>query len=60
MKDVPDCKPYVKSDKSPEVEFVACDFSYSPCKPLLKEVSFKIAAGTTTALVGRSVDILTI
>jgi len=51
--DLPDCKPYKKTDLPPSVEFLDCDFHYTHCKPVLKNVSFKIEPGTTTALVGR-------
>jgi len=52
--DLPDCKPYKKTDRPPSVEFFSCDFHYTHCKPVLKNVSFKIEPGTTTALVGSS------
>jgi len=52
--DLPDCKPYKKTDLPPSVEFFDCDFHYTHCKPVLKNVSFKIEPGTTTALVGSS------
>jgi len=54
VQDLPDCKPYKKTDRPPAVEFFSCDFHYTHCKPVLKNVSFKIEAGTTTALVGSS------
>ena len=34
--DQPGCQKYVKTEKSPEIEFKCCNFGYSPCKPLLK------------------------
>jgi len=37
-----------------EVEFDAVDFEYNPGVPVLKQVSFKAPAGSTTALVGSS------
>jgi subfamily B ATP-binding cassette protein MsbA len=37
-----------------EVEFENVSFEYNPDKPVLKNVSFKAAAGSTTALVGSS------
>ncbi len=37
-----------------EVEFHAVSFEYEPGKPVLREVSFRAPAGTTTALVGSS------
>jgi ABC-type multidrug transport system fused ATPase/permease subunit len=37
-----------------EVEFQNVSFEYNPDKPVLKNVSFKAAAGSTTALVGSS------
>jgi len=52
--DLPDCKPYKKTERPPSVEFFSCDFHYTHCKPVLKNVSFKIEPGTTTALVGSS------
>jgi len=54
VQDLPDCRPYKKTDRPPAVEFFSCDFHYTHCKPVLKNVSFKIEAGTTTALVGSS------
>jgi len=45
---------FVKEGESPEVKFTNVDFSYDPAKPVLKSVSFAIAPGTTTALVGSS------
>jgi len=54
VQDLPDCVPYKKTDRPPAVEFFSCDFHYTHCKPVLKNVSFKIEAGTTTALVGSS------
>jgi ABC-type multidrug transport system fused ATPase/permease subunit len=37
-----------------EVEFENVSFEYNPDKPVLKNISFKAAAGSTTALVGSS------
>jgi ATP-binding cassette subfamily B protein len=68
VRDLPDCQPYEKTAKSPEVQFINCDFSYTCSKPVLRwttvhhsyntltdsDVSFTIASGTTTALVGTS------
>ena len=34
--DLPDCKPYKKTDRPPSVEFFSCDFHYTHCKPVLK------------------------
>jgi len=37
-----------------EVRFANVNFSYEPARPILHDVSFTIAAGTTTAVVGHS------
>ena len=42
------------SDVRGEVEFEDVSFEYNPGTPVLKHVSFKAPAGTTTALVGSS------
>ena len=39
--DLPDCKPYKKTDRPPSVEFFSCDFHYTHCKPVLKLVRKK-------------------
>ena len=36
VQDLPDCKPYKKTDRPPAVEFFSCDFHYTHCKPVLK------------------------
>lgn len=38
----------------PTVEFKGVSFSYDKQRPVLQDISFTIAAGTTTAVVGRS------
>lgn len=40
--------------KGPTVTFDHVSFSYDKQRPVLKDISFAIAAGTTTAVVGRS------
>ncbi|MCD8504470.1 MAG: ABC transporter ATP-binding protein/permease [Burkholderiaceae bacterium] len=40
--------------KGPTVRFERVSFSYDKQRPVLKDISFTIAAGTTTAVVGRS------
>jgi len=37
-----------------EIEFDHVDFSYDPARPILKDVSFKVPAGKTVAIVGPS------
>jgi ATP-binding cassette subfamily B (MDR/TAP) protein 6 len=39
---------------APEIEFQEVSFSYVPGQPVLQEVSFTVAAGTATAVVGTS------
>ena len=53
VQDKPKCKALENYGGPPSVEFDNCDFFYSQYKPVLSGVSFKIEAGTTTALVGR-------
>jgi subfamily B ATP-binding cassette protein MsbA len=42
------------TDLAGDIEFDHVSFEYNPGVPVLKDVSFKAAAGTTTALVGSS------
>merc|ERR1719418_26384 len=44
----------VKRSSPPEVKFDAVSFRYFPDKPVLTNVSFTVAPGTTTAIVGAS------
>lgn len=37
-----------------EIEFDHVSFAYDPARPILKQVSFKVPAGSTTAIVGPS------
>jgi len=50
--DLPDAAP-LKVDGG-EVEFRNVSFHYAENRPILKNISFKVAAGTTTAIVGAS------
>ena len=43
-----------KKDKKIEIEFRNVTFSYVPGKPVLKNVSFKVGAGQSFAIVGRT------
>jgi ATP-binding cassette subfamily B protein len=55
-REVVDCvgaKP-VHFEKSPSIEFKQACFAYDPARPILSNLSFKIEAGTTTAVVGSS------
>ncbi len=45
--------PALKVDKG-EIEFNHVSFSYDPLRPILKDVSFKVPAGKTVAIVGPS------
>jgi len=45
---------YVKEEASPAVVFDDVEFQYDAQKPILKNVSFKVPTGTTTAIVGSS------
>jgi len=45
--------PVLKVDKG-EIEFDHVSFSYDPLRPILKDVSFKVPAGKTVAIVGPS------
>ena len=40
--------------RGPEVRFEAVQFAYHPDRPILKGIDFRIAPGTTTAVVGSS------
>ncbi|MCF6216565.1 MAG: ATP-binding cassette domain-containing protein [Emcibacter sp.] len=50
--DAPDAKSLVINGG--EVEFDKVSFHYDEARPILKNISFKVAAGTTTAIVGAS------
>jgi ATP-binding cassette subfamily B protein len=50
--DAPDALPLVVSGA--QVSFEHVNFAYEPARPILHDVSFTIAAGTTTAVVGHS------
>ncbi|MDA0241729.1 MAG: ABC transporter ATP-binding protein/permease [Proteobacteria bacterium] len=50
--DKPDAKPLVVSKG--EIEFDHVDFHYEPNRSILKDVSFKVGAGQTVAIVGPS------
>lgn len=52
IKDLPSAKPL--SLAKGDVEFKNVDFSYSPERPILKEVSFNVPSGRTVAIVGPS------
>lgn len=52
IKDPPDAKPLAAQDW--RVEFDHVNFSYGPDRQILKDVSFKIPAGHTVAVVGPS------
>lgn len=41
-------------ERGPTVVFDRVSFSYNPDRPVLKDISFAIESGTTTAVVGRS------
>jgi len=45
--------PTLKVDRG-EIEFSQVNFSYDPLRPILKDVSFKVPAGKTVAIVGPS------
>ena len=51
--DDPPGLPRLRADRG-EVVFDKVSFHYDPARPVLHEVSFRIAAGRTTAVVGRS------
>lgn len=53
--DVQDVKdaPHLEVKKG-EVEFIDVEFSYSPDRPILKNITFKVPAGKSLALVGSS------
>jgi len=50
--DAPDALPLVV--RGAQVSFEHVNFAYEPARPILHDVSFTIAAGTTTAVVGHS------
>ena len=50
--DAPDALPLV--ERGAQVSFEHVNFAYEPARPILHDVSFTIAAGTTTAVVGHS------
>jgi ATP-binding cassette subfamily B protein len=50
--DAPDARPLVT--RGGEVRFEHVDFGYEPARQILHDVTFTIAAGTTTAVVGHS------
>lgn len=54
--DTPGAPPLVIDDPSrgPTVSFDRVSFSYDKQRPVLKDISFTVQAGTTTAVVGRS------
>jgi len=52
VKDSPNAKPLIF--KGGEIQFESVTFGYHPDRPILKNVSFTIPAGTKTAIVGPS------
>ncbi len=50
--DLPDCRPLAVTGG--EVEFRNISFSYDPARPILRDISFKVGAGRTVAIVGPS------
>lgn len=52
VQDAPDAQPLVAS--AGEIVFDKVRFSYNPDRPILKDVSFKVPAGNTVAIVGPS------
>ena len=52
IKDDADARPLPEGPG--EVEFTAVDFSYREDRPILRQVSFRVAPGRTTAIVGPS------
>ncbi|MGB6115587.1 MAG: ABC transporter ATP-binding protein/permease, partial [Comamonas sp.] len=53
VRDAPDAKPLVALEE-PTVRFEDVHFAYAPDRPILRGVSFEIAAGRTVAVVGPS------
>jgi ABC-type transport system involved in Fe-S cluster assembly fused permease/ATPase subunit len=42
------------ASKGPEIRFNSVSFHYDPARPILRDISFAVAPGTTTAVVGAS------
>ena len=54
VKDKPDAVTYKQTNMPPEIEFKHLTFYYDEAYTILKDVSFKIPAGTSAAVVGAS------
>ena len=54
VKDAPDAVTYKQTNMPPEIEFRHLTFYYDEAYTILKDVSFKIPAGTSAAVVGAS------